>query len=1522
MALLDKFTCELLHLDDCKTNKLINAGDVIGAGGVLCGDNEKTFKLWRAEGDTAKAMLSAVHARRGKLSNRTVLSDSALLRTLVNNPNVEKWEWGDLNGEKSPKKLDAFIENAYKELNLKGNNPLFLGVGCLKWQTAVADQIQTVISPLIIFPVKLVRGTQTSCVEIEFVDDDAYFNPCLITRFARDLPEYVYKNFPHPNGEGADFDTPVDINKLSDGDEYFKKVEEHVLSCAAGGGVFQFYRNAVIIAQYNHGDMCMYYDVRRNREKILQSALVRWVFGEGEKNLKPLGEGCADFVLPADSIQQKLINRVCRGESLIVKGPPGTGKTLTIANMLAALLAQGKSVLVASKKLSALAEVNAKLPENLRKFVMLLDYETEKQAAAVNPEVIKKELKSILRQKREYSPEKSVSGALVQAQTETTDAVLELNAYYSAVFGEGDVAGESYFDALNTYYKNDLPEVPFALPEEVAKLTRGEYAKLAANVKSAADNFEVMHGGAGFRLCPWSGVKNLKDTEGAMLAFGEICKLIEGIETAAKPFENALNGIDINAIALRAVAEAYNGAPLKREWVEKLLSCDNLNGENLNGGAEKLKSAIKECKKFPQDFAFEFAQSDLPQCFKNMQSCAADENLTKTELQTIYENGGLFFDGSREILDGEARKKLLQISEKIENTNREKEKYLLGAASVFDLSEEKNKQLLKEAYAVLSRYAGCSSPKKLDFKAKAVYKKLTDISALNGLTFAAAVDAVCAYNGFLTCEDGLFALSRAVDAAMGKRLDDRQTECLFLVLKNSENAGVSAGRYVKHVLDIYPDFEACLKNCTANITDFPLKRFKTAVAAHQSFCGLLKAVCEILKSAGIGEEVKADLELAKSVLVVLSFKNAVAANAEIGAPESGLTEAFYKIREQGGALSNNILRVLQAFADFKASYFANYYTDSVGALTLLNLRQFARTATNRNVLSAALNYYAAVESKDNALPLESFFKEYESGAMNPVECGICQTFEHSFYALAIKNKLLRLGARRNGMGKNVCSALEKYERATQKIQSLNVKKIEALCMSRIDADDSDFDFLEADRGVKTSLRALFKTRAAGILKLKKCFILSPSTASVLFRPEEFSHFDVAIIDEASQLEPVNLLPVLFRVKQCVMVGDEYQMPPISHFKIKNKTRIVNESEELTVDNDISALSLALHNNAFETEELCCHYRSNTEALIAFSQREFYPYMRTFPAAVPFGEGLGFEDIYVENGACEGGVNAAEAAEVLNCVNAHFDKYFDNESGKLTRSLGVVAFGEAQLDCILSLVNKDTKLYKKIERAKLNFDDVDEKLIFFKTIESVQGQETENLILSLTYGKDKNGVLRLTFGELNRDALGKNIFNVAVTRAKSKVTVIHSVTPEQLAGNPRVAFIKDYLTLSAKFSQAGRGQFVFGTPDRGKNFIDRVVKFIVSCGYEKERVVVNYGVTEGSVKIPVAVLSKDLSRAELGIWCEQPVEKRYDFFDYNLSYYRSLQGRGWNLYRIFAHDWADNYRHEAEELAKTLKKYVK
>ena len=83
----------------------------------------------------------------------------------------------------------------------------------------------------------------------------------------------------------------------------------------------------------------------------------------------------------------------------------------------------------------------------------------------------------------------------------------------------------------------------------------------------------------------------------------------------------------------------------------------------------------------------------------------------------------------------------------------------------------------------------------------------------------------------------------------------------------------------------------------------------------------------------------------------------------------------------------------------------------------------------------------------------------------------------------------------------------------------------------------------------------------------------------------------------------------------------------------------------------------------------------------------------------------------------------------------------------------------------------------------------------------------------------------------------------------------------------------------------------------------------------------YGVTKGSVRIPIAVLSPDFRTAQLGIWCETPTKNNYDYLDYNMRYYNILKDRGWKLYRVFAHEWVNNAEAEKDNLAEVINKYV-
>ena len=66
-------------------------------------------------------------------------------------------------------------------------------------------------------------------------------------------------------------------------------------------------------------------------------------------------------IVDADSSQTLAIHEARGGRDLVIQGPPGTGKSQTIANIIAAAVADGKSVLFVAEKMAALEVVKRRL---------------------------------------------------------------------------------------------------------------------------------------------------------------------------------------------------------------------------------------------------------------------------------------------------------------------------------------------------------------------------------------------------------------------------------------------------------------------------------------------------------------------------------------------------------------------------------------------------------------------------------------------------------------------------------------------------------------------------------------------------------------------------------------------------------------------------------------------------------------------------------------------------------------------------------------------------------------------------------------------------------------------------------------------------------------------------------------------------------------------------------------------------------------------------------------------------------
>ncbi len=68
-------------------------------------------------------------------------------------------------------------------------------------------------------------------------------------------------------------------------------------------------------------------------------------------------------------------------------------------------------------------------------------------------------------------------------------------------------------------------------------------------------------------------------------------------------------------------------------------------------------------------------------------------------------------------------------------------------------------------------------------------------------------------------------------------------------------------------------------------------------------------------------------------------------------------------------------------------------------------------------------------------------------------------------------------------------------------------------------------------------------------------------------------------------------------------------------------------------------------------------------------------------------------------------------------------------------------------------------------------------VFVKNLETVQGDERDVILFSITYGPDRLGRITMDFGPLNRSG-GERRLNVALTRARTRMMVFTSMPPPE------------------------------------------------------------------------------------------------------------------------------------------------
>lgn len=275
-------------------------------------------------------------------------------------------------------------------------------------------------------------------------------------------------------------------------------------------------------------------------------------------------------------------------------------------------------------------------------------------------------------------------------------------------------------------------------------------------------------------------------------------------------------------------------------------------------------------------------------------------------------------------------------------------------------------------------------------------------------------------------------------------------------------------------------------------------------------------------------------------------------------------------------------------------------------------------------------------------------------------------------------------------------------------------------------------------------------------------------------PAEPDLFDLVIVDEASQCD-IRALPVLFRAKQVLIVGDPEQISPtnvgVEKEKVFELIRIrlsqIPHPERFIIDNSLFAITQTIPGmtRTMLTEHfrsvpeiiefnntLCPTYAGRLEPLRQTSLNE-----RLDPPIVTFFVSNGFKN--------NSDVNEPEAEALVETliVSCRCAKY----AGK---TMGIISLlGESQAKYISDLISK--KLDDR-ERAQ--------RRIICGDAYAFQGDERDVMFLSLVVAPNTS------FAPLVKED-ARQRFNVATSRARDQIFLFHSIRIENIKNESCVRY---------------------------------------------------------------------------------------------------------------------------------------
>ncbi|QTG15566.1 DUF3320 domain-containing protein [Agrobacterium tumefaciens] len=439
------------------------------------------------------------------------------------------------------------------------------------------------------------------------------------------------------------------------------------------------------------------------------------------------------------------------------------------------------------------------------------------------------------------------------------------------------------------------------------------------------------------------------------------------------------------------------------------------------------------------------------------------------------------------------------------------------------------------------------------------------------------------------------------------------------------------------------------------------------------------------------------------------------------------------------------------------------------------------------------------------------------------------------------------------------------------------------------------------------IRQLMQRASPAIQALKPVFMMSPLSIAQ-FLPPGVIEFDLLVMDEASQIQPVDALGAVARAKQVVVVGDERQLPPTMFFsKMTSDGSEQDDEDDGAKVSDIESILGLFSARGLPSRMLRWHYRSRHQSLIAVSNSQFYEnklFIVPSPYTAEAGMGLRFH--HVPGGVFEDSVNKVEAKVVAEAIIRHA-----LETPHL--SLGVAAFSIKQRREIQDQLELLRRLNPETEPF---FHSHPTEPFFVKNLENVQGDERDVILISVAYAKNSQGYMSMRFGPLGAEG-GERRLNVLISRAKQGCEVYASITDEDIdleRGKGKGVFA---FKLFLHYARTGRLS-IAARADRGMDsvFEEQVMAALQDRGYQ-----VHPQVGIAGFFIDLAVADDQVpGRYLVGIECDgASYHSARSARERDRLRQAVLEDHGWNIHRIWSSDWFQRPKAELERLIETIER---